>query len=207
MRVYKFLDEEFGLKTLREQRLKISTLDDLNDPFELLPYDMRDKNLRRVLQNTRKELTRDRGILCFSADWRDPVIWAHYAQKHHGFCLGFEAPEGVCKKVRYIERKLTFPKSPTIADAEALIFTKYANWRYEQEVRVWAALNEKEDGLYFSKFGDHLRLVKVIVGARCQVSEKAIKEALGTMAGEVTLLKARAGFGEFKIVRNERRFQ
>ena len=72
MRVYKFLDEEFGLKTLREKRLKISTLDDLNDPFELLPYNLKDKNQRRALQNTRKELARNRGILCFSADWRYP---------------------------------------------------------------------------------------------------------------------------------------
>ena len=43
MRVYKFLDAHFGLKTLYEQRLKISKIDDLNDPFELLPFDLTDR--------------------------------------------------------------------------------------------------------------------------------------------------------------------
>jgi len=39
MRVYKFMTAEFGMKSLREKRLKISLLDDLNDPFDLLPYE------------------------------------------------------------------------------------------------------------------------------------------------------------------------
>lgn len=207
MRVYKFLDEEFGLKTLRERKVKISTLDDLNDPFELLPYDIRDKNLRRVLQNTRNTVARNRGMLCFSAGWRDPVIWAHYARKHHGFCLGFEVPDETCKRVRYVSRRLTFPRVPGPADSDALLFTKYANWAYEEEIRIWAALNEKEDDLYFSKFGDHLRLFKVIAGARCLIPEKVIKETLGTSADEMTLIKARAGFGKFEVVKNERGFR
>jgi hypothetical protein len=128
-----------------------------------------------------------RECLCFSADWRDPVIWAHYARKHHGFCLGFEVPDETCKRVRYVRERLIFPKTPGPADADALLFTKYANWQYEQEIRVWAVLNERDDGLYFSKFGDHLRLAKVVAGARCQISEKVIKEELSPLAGEVTL--------------------
>lgn len=39
MRIYKFLSKEFALKSLRERRLKISLLSQLNDPFEMLPFD------------------------------------------------------------------------------------------------------------------------------------------------------------------------
>jgi hypothetical protein len=52
MRAYRFLNEKFGLISLREKRLKISLLDDLNDPFELLPYEMTDPNRRIALRRT-----------------------------------------------------------------------------------------------------------------------------------------------------------
>ena len=55
MRAYKFLDEKVGIKSLREKKLKISTLEDLNDPFELLPYEMTDHNRRAPLYATPKE--------------------------------------------------------------------------------------------------------------------------------------------------------
>ena len=38
MRAYKFLNAEFGLESLKEKRLKISTIHELNDPFELQPF-------------------------------------------------------------------------------------------------------------------------------------------------------------------------
>jgi len=206
MVAYKFLNEHFGLKSLSERRLKISTLGDLNDPFELLPYEMSDRNLRRVLRETRDEATRRRGILCFSADWIDPVIWAHYSDKHKGLCLGFEIPDEHCKKIKYVSQRLTLPACPTLADADALLFTKYINWRYEQEIRVWAALNEKEDGLYFSYFGEALRLIKVIAGARCTLLESEVAQALGPLTENVGVIRARAGFRKFEIVKDRRGF-
>jgi len=36
---------------------------------------------------------------------------------------------------------------PTLPDADALIFTKYLNWQYESELRIWSTLNESEGGL------------------------------------------------------------
>jgi hypothetical protein len=206
MRAYKFLDAKFGLKSLREKRLKISTLPDLNDPFELLPYEMSDRNRRGALRKTRDELAKNRGVLCFSADWRDPVIWAHYSDKHRGLCLGFEIPDRVCQRVEYVARRLQLPTRPTIDDANALLFTKYENWRYEKEIRVWAALNQSDGGLYFADFGKELNLVKVIAGARCSLLESEIVEALGPLAKDVILVKARAGFKEFEIVKDKRGF-
>jgi hypothetical protein len=91
-------------------------------------------------------------------------------------------------------------------DAEALLFTKYVNWKYEDEILVWAALNTEEGGLYFSYFREELKLVKVIVGARCSILESDIVGALGPLADDVSLVKARAGFREFEIVRDKRGF-
>jgi hypothetical protein len=210
MRVYKFLDTHFGLKSLSEKRLKISMLSDLNDPFELIPYDISDREHRRALQMTRSQLARHRGMLCFSADWRDPVLWAHYSDKHRGFCLGFELADELCHRVKYVFRRMPFPHSITAKDAEvaeAILFTKYSNWQYEQEVRVFLELNDQEGGIYFREFCDSLRLVMVIAGARNTTSKSEIERALGDLAPNVELVKARPGFTDFEIVRDQRGFR
>ena len=65
-------------------------------------------------------------------------MWAHYADKHKGVCLAFDVPADTCKAVTYAKRRLKLPAKPSLPDAEALIFTKYVNWQYEQELRIWA---------------------------------------------------------------------
>jgi len=85
MRAYKFLNEHFGLKSLSEKRIKISEIHELNDPFELIPFDLGDRRHRVAMIRMRDQLASDGiGILCFSATWSDPVIWAHYSDKHKG---------------------------------------------------------------------------------------------------------------------------
>jgi hypothetical protein len=205
MRVYKFLDGNFGMKTLKEKRLKISTVDDLNDPFDLLPFRMTDKTQRVALNLARKEWGTKWGVLCFSSDWRDPVIWAHYSDKHRGLCLGFEIPEEVGTKVQYISERLPLPEQPKLDDATAWTFTKYENWAYEKEIRCCSALEEESEGLYFMNFGEALKLVQVIAGARCNLARNQIVEALHPL-NNVELVKARAGFQRFEIVEDQRGF-
>lgn len=205
MRVYKFLTSHFAMKSLYEKRLKISKLDDLNDPFELVPFDPSNERQRRAMQRAKDEVFLGRGVLCFSAGWRDPVIWAHYVDKHRGICLGFELPEKMCKHVRSVRDRLPFPAEPlTIEHAEAMLFTKFNNWEYEEEVRAWTELKDEEDGLYYKDFDESLRLVDLIVGARSALPRVAIVRALGATTGEVTLMKARAGFGKFEVVVDQR---
>jgi hypothetical protein len=93
-----------------------------------------------------------------------------------------------------------------LADAEALLFTKYENWQYEQELRIWAALNESDGGLYFADFGPSLILKKVVAGALCTLPLHEIEEATEPLAAEVQFVKARAGFTEFEIVKDQRGF-
>lgn len=209
MRVYKFLSAHFGLKSLKEKRLKISTLDDLNDPFELIPYNLSNPKQRWALRATRDHLTQDSGMLCFSATWRDPVLWAHYAEKHQGLCLGFEVPDGneQFRKIEYVSKRMRFPKKPGLMDSEFILFTKYDSWDYEREVRAFVALNDKEDGLYFKEFDETLKLVMVIAGARCKLSRSEITEALGPSANQVQVIKARPGFTKFEIVKDQRGFK
>jgi hypothetical protein len=208
MRAYKFLNEHFGLKSLSEKRIKISEIHELNDPFELIPFNLKEPKYRKAMLHMRDQLAANgRGLLCFSATWRDPVVWAHYSDKHKGICLGFEIPDGksLYRRVRYEPKRLPFPKDLHVsADARDMLFIKYSNWAYEQEVRVWIQLPTADDGLYFCDFDDTIQLKEVIVGAKCTLSRSDITRALGTLAEHVTLIKARAGFTKFEVVRDKR---
>ena len=206
MRVYKFLDAHFGLKSLYEKRLKISRLGDLNDPFEFLPFDLSNRTQRLAAQLTRKELANKQGILCFSAAWTDPVIWAHYSDKHKGLCLGFEISEDDALRVKYLSERLPFPEAPDLPDSRAMLSTKFKHWEYEQEVRIWVQLSDEEDGLYYYDFDQRLRLVEVIAGANCTVPRTAITRALGIDAEKISIVKARAGFTRFEVVTDQRGF-
>lgn len=205
IRVYKFLCAHFGMKCLREKRLKISTLDDLNDPFELLAFEQTDKAKRKHFREARKTWAASRGLLCFSADWSDPVIWAHYSNKHKGLCLCFEVPDIVVRPVTYIDKRLPLTESINIDDASAWLYTKYENWAYEKEMRCWTDLTTPSDGLYFMDFGERLRLVEVIAGARCELAKDEILKALRPRE-DVEVIKARAGFRGFEIVPDKRGF-
>jgi hypothetical protein len=205
MRVYKFLDAKWGVVSLADKRLKISTVEDLNDPFELLPFGMADKTKRMALNAARKTWGRTRGILCFSSDWRDPVIWAHYSDKHRGLCLGFQIPDVYGRKIKYIDDRLSLPDKLQLDDATAWVFTKFANWSYEKEIRFCTTLKDKSDGLYFKEYGEDLNLVEVIAGARCSLTKDHILEALQPLQ-YVKLIKARPGFRKFEIVKDLRGF-
>jgi hypothetical protein len=206
MRAYKFLDAKFGLKTLREKQLKISTLEDLNDPFELLAYKMAMRRKRKEWRSARTEWGRQHGLLCFSAGWRDPVIGAHYSDKHKGLCLGFEIPDNMARMVCYVNSRLELPDTLAAEDVDAWLYTKYENWAYEQEIRCWTRLDTSSQGLYFIEFGPSLRLVEVIAGARCPLTKGQIFEAVKPLEKDVKLIKARAGFHRFEIVEDQRAF-
>ena len=65
MRVFKFLSCKFGLRALRERRLKISEVRSLNDPFDwttvyanMIPSGMSDAQFRVVLFRAKERFRR-----------------------------------------------------------------------------------------------------------------------------------------------------
>jgi len=210
MRVWHFVNAKYGLDDIRRRRLKIALISDLNDPFEFLAFELSSKNLRRALEGTKDTMARTKGLLCFSRDWRNPVQWSHYADRHRGICLGFDVPDSLLVQVSYTAERLAvevdklFDGGP-IGESTmlTLLSTKYEHWKYENEVRCFLGLEDKdpESGLYFADFSDKLRLLEVIVGARSGLSRRDITDALGSLTN-VEAFKARPAFKTFTVVRN-----
>ena len=117
MRLYHFLNEQYGLEDLREKRLKIGRIMELNDPFEFVGVDLSDRSFRESMENTKKDLSEEFGILCFSENWNHPVQWAHYADGHKGLCLGFDVPDRLLAAVNYVDERL--PVDRLVAEQKA----------------------------------------------------------------------------------------
>lgn len=209
MRVFHFIGAEYGLEDLRMRRLKVATLHELNDPFELFGVSLADESVRRAFAAMKDQLASNRGLLCFSRDWHNPVQWSHYAAKHTGMCLGFDIPNEHLGAIKYSRQRLVVEtesfRNPRQLDADVarrFLFTKYSHWRYENEVRSFVTLEEKDPkkGLYFAQFSEKLRLATVIIGANSPVTRATLKEALGDLSSEVEVFKTRLAFKTFRVV-------
>lgn len=91
------------------------------------------------------EETKKLGICCFSESDRNLLMWSHYADKHQGVCLTFDAN---CNKDLFlaypfcVEYLTKFPKINWIKDRGKFklrrfaFATKSSEWSYEEEVRI-----------------------------------------------------------------------
>lgn len=215
MRVYHFVPRCYGIENIVRRRLKIATLDQLNDPFEMLAAAPRDPDQRAAFRRTKEEAGGQAGLLCFSRNWRNPVQWSHYADRHRGLCLGFDVADERIRPVSYRRHRTPFDPAlleddgPAQAFMEELACTKFSHWRYENEVRVFAALDERdqETGLFFAPFSPTMALREVIVGAAADVGRAELGEAVGGLSGQVRMRKARLAFRSFNVVTQRRRDQ
>jgi hypothetical protein len=214
VRLYHFLNEQYGLENIRNRRLKVARIDDLNDPFEFAGVNFKDRPLRDAFRKMKREISQTSGLLCFSTKWGNPVIWSHYADRHRGLCLGFDVADVAVGPVSYSGRRLAVElenlRTPRDLSAEyvtKILFTKYAHWKYENEYRGFVTLEEVDNatGLYFVEFSERLILRQVIVGAESTISRERLSEALGEELQDVEQIKARLAFKSFSVVRQRNR--
>jgi len=209
-RLFHFCNLEFGLLNLKKRRIKVSTFDALNDPFELLCHNSGDKEVRRKLQSFKDYAAKTTGILCFSKEISSPVQWAHYADRHTGICLGFDVSEEMIEDVVYTSERMKFeyddeawlagPGSP----AWQTFLTKCDHWSYENESRVFGKLGtpDVDTGQYFKGFDNDIELKEVAVGYQSKITRRELNDCLGDMMGLVETYKVRPAFTSYKMVRN-----
>jgi hypothetical protein len=88
-----------------KKRIKISLRPDLNDLFEINNIRQPTLEHRNILTYFVKEFGKRFGVICFCKEWENPLLWCHYADKHYGICLGFEATSKLEEKVKYRKSK------------------------------------------------------------------------------------------------------
>ncbi|PNA03566.1 MULTISPECIES: DUF2971 domain-containing protein [unclassified Pseudomonas] len=207
-RVYHFVNSEYGLQNVQMRRLKISTILGLNDPFELLSNNIRNKQVRSLFNIAKSIFDKRFGIICFSNSSQSPVQWAHYADRNRGVCLGFDVRSDSLIDIKYIDERVneaSFPTHPDHAEEwmRQILSTKYSQWAYEDESRCFFNLETKTGDYYFKEFDSDIVLKEVQVGFHSEITRAELSEKLGALSGTVSCFKVRPAFGSFQMVRNE----
>jgi hypothetical protein len=215
MRLYHFLSAQYALDDIKRNRIKISLMPDLNDPFEHWTIPLRTPEERKLWKLTVDKIGKTFGVICLSEKWHNPLLWSHYADKHQGICLGFDVVGA--KDITYRKSKLPYRLDFTKPSAglsdekmDKILYTKFQDWQYEEEWRVGTGLTSPEPSLdnpnkslYFLDFSSQFQLREVIVGMRSNVTKAQIKAALRDGRHDnVKIIKARLAFNTFRVIRN-----
>jgi len=196
---------------LEKRRLKISTIEDLNDPFEFGLHTIRDRSQRRMWREVINYTFERNGLISFSDNWNSPLMWSHYADSHKGLALGFDVKIGdYLKKVIYVsERELLpkvtdFNKDQMVSKIDKATYTKFDHWQYEQEYRTFVNLDEKdgETNLYFLDFGPETVLKEIVLGPKCVLTSRDLRKKT---SGSVKFTTARLAFQTFEVVPQKNR--
>lgn len=210
---YHFLPSYYATDDLERRRIRISTLDTLNDPFEMMPYRRYEFKERQPYNKVFRVISKKWGLLCFSQSWHEQLLWAHYADKHMGIALGFDILKDEILKVRYdsdpirTKHKLTNDPRDNEEKFLSLAKVKYQEWKYEKEYRILVKLKDcepekdKKTGKlnYFLKFGDRLKIKEIVLG--CRFNHEKENENVSRLAKQLgaEVIPARPGWEDYKI--------
>jgi len=210
MRVYYLTGAQYGISNLALRRIKVSRFQDLNDPFELLGVNLGDKRLRKGFKDAKEELSQTKGLICFSRSWKNPLLWGHYAEKHTGIALGFDVPDELLMPAIYAESLADFSIDagtgrPSQSVIDALVRTKFKDWSYEDEVRVFVELTQDrmESGLHFEYFSENLKLREVVFGPKCNLPIDGVRKIVAEFGQNVSVIQSRIAFTRFEVLENK----
>ena len=222
MIIHHFTSSEFALKALRDRRLKIARINELNDPFEFCAEDVSDANTRTKLEAFRNQSNERYGVICFCENYHDPVLWSHYADGHRGVVLVFEIPDDMAIRIDYQPERFKLAVNAAIqrdsfneSDLTQLISTKFSSWGYAKEIRIMCRLNDhfcqmdsKGKKVYFESLSlesygvDALKLIRLIRGVRCDLKPADIASEL-LAVDTLPVQDARLDVSSFQIIAGE----
>jgi len=160
-----------SIELLVNRELWFAKPESLNDPFEAMPSfdraldaawdEYSDARIKKSdIENKLKNLLKNIGICSFSRTRKNQLMWAHYADEHNGFCIGFnkivlnkENQDLFTVDVKYqsdlpykgilerfsVFKQLNLPNGLQEIQGDimySIVGTKYTNWKYEKETRL-----------------------------------------------------------------------
>jgi Protein of unknown function (DUF2971) len=143
------------------------------------------KLIIEFLDKLKNILNSDFRILCFSADYSEPLMWSHYAYNHTGVSLIFNLKilqEDLNKTLKdnLIYSEITYTNDLPSLNwfdavlnlskdrkdyAKSYITKKITNWSYEQEYRI---ITNKKDGIVEYSYG---ALTGIVFGMNTKVKD------------------------------------
>ena len=182
MKLYKYTSAKYALEFLRTRELKVTTLEDTNDPDEWVPYRMTPDGHDYLADPSRRKQFRENvgakfGFISLSSQMDNNVMWGHYADKFRGIVLEFETqPQAKIIPVKYQQTRYVLHDAVSYRNGEhlELIARKSSEWSYETEWRcfveiVACKLVPFDHGrhIYLFPTEPNLKLSGIILGPDC----------------------------------------
>jgi len=187
---FKYLQAEHALTAIESKRIKVATIDDLNDLFDLRPVFIsesgRNKTLAdELMRDWRKMFAAKYGMICMSCNKEDPALWAHYSTFHTGIVIEFsDIPNEEFFEVKYENNPVRINIDDYVVESFDNIFkqaitTKFKSWTYESEVRCFVDLDQciLVGGLYFWEFPSNV-IRSLILGVKCRLDDQYMHRLL-----------------------------
>jgi len=217
--LYRYLSAENALKSLQRNQFRVSQLATLNDIFDCSPIffpddpeDQTTKEAERVLSSIHNALM---GVLCFSRENDNLLLWAHYSSGYSGIALGFdrEVLKNSAKTVSLKAVDYSSDERPRFIESDStgenrynsvmdLYSRKGSKWSYEAEERLFMGLHacQVEGTEYFTGFPAN-SLKQILLGPRCQLDKNLIlRSALrGGFSKDIDILKTVASRTRFEL--------
>ena len=215
---YRLLPDEAAIKTIETRCFRVSRIADQEDCFEWqfgfdenCPPELEEINQKKIDRMVERA-SETMGILCFSEEINDPILWSHHADGHKG--IAFEVNIGISAKlvsnlhkVKYNEPRIVLPYRQ-ITDEEWLdrmknfYKQKSESWHYEKERRL--VIEHAEcvpfGGRFFWKIPAGL-ITRVIIGFRSSVSEQYLRHALELNGFQnIQIVKAKRSLRTYDVV-------
>lgn len=144
--LYKYFSlNDFSIDSLENDYIYLSNPKDFNDPFDCnrnLITEQR-KELRDWQYVERLNNISEIGITCFSENGMEPLLWGHYANSYHGFCLKFNVESLIRDQNDSVKlKRVIYSQAPEAISQEHPFSVYYqyllklSNWKYEQEWRL-----------------------------------------------------------------------
>lgn len=202
-RVYHYLPAVWAIEDLQHRRLKLSILDQVNDPRELCAYFVKTYGTEGLARFVKWAIERF-CVLCFAPSGKDEWMWQQYGDANKGICLGLDVKSVGIAEVEYVSeaRDVDLPekfveqikdhlaRAGNIPDSLAkkctpfikpTLWTKFDQFKQERELRAVFLRYQQVDGRYYAYFWKSgMWVQEVILGRECPVSEAEIAPLVKT---------------------------
>lgn len=209
MKFYRYQQiNKLTLRNLSRGENWISDPKGFNDPFEFniisdYLYDSSGiKHLtvdERIIKDKIKELINGFGVVCYSTNDKNGLLWSHYGDNHKGMLLVFEAPEET--KIRKVTYQNTIPEidldinADILKEALKICTTKSEIWDYEEEYRQISRIKNT----YYPYPG---KLNEIIFGCRTNYEDiKIVASIAREFNPEIIISKMCLGSNSFQLAK------
>ena len=194
MKLYKYCDKT-GVNILRHKVLRISRIDEFNDPYEFKMAQSDNNDINNAIDNIYRYQKEAYRVLCFTSECNNPILWGHYSKNHTGILVKFDtalilvngnAPLSTfLEPVEYKDDMITIPGDFMKLDRKTQMgiiqkntFRKYTDWQYEKEDRGIVSFDHKENKRYLELAPESI--LEVVIGLNCDLeTELTVKSILG----------------------------